>query len=416
MAKTSTAMEVGQEGSLREGLETAIRERVREIIEMVLQEEVETALGAGRRIAWRDSSGNVYYYFADALGSTRTVTSATGSTCFNADYYPYGQGNDYSTSCSPTYKFTGYEYDSETGNYYAYARYYSPRLGRFMTADSLGGDGANPQSLNRYAYVLNNPASLNDPLGQQPIAAIGPCIAWGTEYDTWESWDNGGTWYNMNSWIEWDGAACPVAYFGQSDGGGGGGSSDGCLIGSCAPPNLPPPPPSKNCLNAIHDASAHSLASVNGYYTAEQNWGALANASSANGVDPALLAAVGEYETGFQDIDQGGGQGVGYFQIDLGQHPDVSRAEALDLAWSANYAAGLLSSNISWYSNHGVTDPMAQMAGGLRRYNHGTAGEFSNLAEYNATGDISVFNQSTAHGVYATNVLSLATNCFGLSP
>jgi putative transposase len=55
MAKTSTAMEVGQEGSLREGLETAIRERVREIIEMVLQEEVETALGAGRsqRVAER---------------------------------------------------------------------------------------------------------------------------------------------------------------------------------------------------------------------------------------------------------------------------------------------------------------------------------------------------------------------------
>ncbi len=55
MAKTSTAREVGQEGSLREGLEAAIRERVREIIEMVLQEEVEGALGAGRsqRVAER---------------------------------------------------------------------------------------------------------------------------------------------------------------------------------------------------------------------------------------------------------------------------------------------------------------------------------------------------------------------------
>jgi transposase-like protein len=55
MAKTSTAVEVGQEGSLREGLEVAIRERVREIIEMVLQEEVETALGAPRsqRVAER---------------------------------------------------------------------------------------------------------------------------------------------------------------------------------------------------------------------------------------------------------------------------------------------------------------------------------------------------------------------------
>jgi len=48
MAKTSIAREVGQEGSLREGLEATIRERVRGIIEMVLQEEVEAALGAAR--------------------------------------------------------------------------------------------------------------------------------------------------------------------------------------------------------------------------------------------------------------------------------------------------------------------------------------------------------------------------------
>lgn len=55
MAKTSIGVEVGQEGSLREGLEAAIRERVREVIEMVLQEEVEAALGAGRsrRVAER---------------------------------------------------------------------------------------------------------------------------------------------------------------------------------------------------------------------------------------------------------------------------------------------------------------------------------------------------------------------------
>ena len=58
MAKTSTATEVGQEGSLREGLEAAIRERVREIIELVLQEEVEATLGARRsqRVAKRVGS------------------------------------------------------------------------------------------------------------------------------------------------------------------------------------------------------------------------------------------------------------------------------------------------------------------------------------------------------------------------
>jgi putative transposase len=55
MAKTSIAPEAGQEGSLREGLEAAIRERVREVIELILEEEVDAALGAGRsqRVAER---------------------------------------------------------------------------------------------------------------------------------------------------------------------------------------------------------------------------------------------------------------------------------------------------------------------------------------------------------------------------
>src|SRR5215470_100033 len=57
MAKTSIAMEVGQEGSLREGLEAAIRERVRGIIEMVLREELEAALGARRSQRVAERSG-----------------------------------------------------------------------------------------------------------------------------------------------------------------------------------------------------------------------------------------------------------------------------------------------------------------------------------------------------------------------
>jgi RHS repeat-associated protein len=119
----------------------------------------------------------VYYYFVDAIGNTRAVTNATGTPCFDADYYPYGQENDYITSCSPTYKFTGYESDSETGNYYAYARYYNPRLGRFMSPDPFGGDILNPQTLNRYTYVLNNPASLIDPLGLCPTGTVP--VVWG---------------------------------------------------------------------------------------------------------------------------------------------------------------------------------------------------------------------------------------------
>jgi RHS repeat-associated protein len=62
-------------------------------------------------------------------------------------------------------KFTGKERDSKSGLDYFGARYYSSNMGRFMSPDPLGGHLEFPQSLNKYAYVVNNPLSLTDPTG-----------------------------------------------------------------------------------------------------------------------------------------------------------------------------------------------------------------------------------------------------------
>ena len=124
---------------------------------------------AGRRIARSDpSSGNVYYYFADHIGSTRSVTQANGTVCFSADYYPYGEEVDYTTSCPQNYKFTGYERDAESGLDYAFSRHYNSRMARFMSSDSWGGVVGAPQSHNAYSYVVNNPVVLVDRLGTCP--------------------------------------------------------------------------------------------------------------------------------------------------------------------------------------------------------------------------------------------------------
>ena len=122
---------------------------------------------AGQRIAWWDSLGNSYYIYTDALGTTRTIAEANGTVCYDAEFTPYGQEIQHTNNCPSTYnyKFTGYERDSETGLDYAFARYYSSRLGRFMSPDPLGGDISDPQSLNRYAYVGNNPLAYVDPSG-----------------------------------------------------------------------------------------------------------------------------------------------------------------------------------------------------------------------------------------------------------
>ncbi|GIK59108.1 MAG: hypothetical protein BroJett015_47710 [Chloroflexota bacterium] len=48
------------------------------------------------------------------------------------------------------------------------ARFYVPGLGRFASADSIIPNPANPQSYNRYAYVLNRPVKYQDPTGHRP--------------------------------------------------------------------------------------------------------------------------------------------------------------------------------------------------------------------------------------------------------
>ena len=63
--------------------------------------------------------------------------------------------------------YTGYEKDSETDLAFAQARYYSPLFGRFYSVDpsATSARKLNPQTLNRYVYVLNDPLDLRDPSG-----------------------------------------------------------------------------------------------------------------------------------------------------------------------------------------------------------------------------------------------------------
>ncbi len=60
---------------------------------------------------------------------------------------------------------TGKERDSESGLDNFGARYDSSQYGRFMSPDPLGGSLVDPQTLNKYSYVRNNPLTLTDPTG-----------------------------------------------------------------------------------------------------------------------------------------------------------------------------------------------------------------------------------------------------------
>jgi RHS repeat-associated protein len=93
------------------------------------------------------------------------------------------------------YRFTGYERDGapgESGNDNSVFRSHIARLGRFNRPDPIAGSIADPQSLNRYAYVANDPVNATDPLGLFPFSVITRSITlnWGPGPNNggWGTW------------------------------------------------------------------------------------------------------------------------------------------------------------------------------------------------------------------------------------
>jgi len=68
--------------------------------------------------------------------------------------------------------YTGHAYDMVLGLYYAKARMYDADDRRFMAVDPLKGTIANPQSINPYIYVLNNPIKHTDPTGMGGVGEV----------------------------------------------------------------------------------------------------------------------------------------------------------------------------------------------------------------------------------------------------
>ena len=110
-----------------------------------------------------------YYYHTDALGSPVAVTDENASVVWKADYDVFGKTlNEISENEINNYQYNAKEIDN-TGLLYYNARYYDSYIGRFTTADTINGKIEEPQSLNRYVYVQNNPLKYVDPSGNEPV-------------------------------------------------------------------------------------------------------------------------------------------------------------------------------------------------------------------------------------------------------
>lgn len=126
---------------------------------------------AGARHLGTYNNGTTFFNHEDWLGTERARSNVTGVVCETIVSLPYGDGQNTAGSCgdeSPMH-FTGKMRDTESNLDDFDARYYSSQWGRFMIPDwdakpvdvpyAKFGD---PQSLNLYGYVRNNPSTMRD--------------------------------------------------------------------------------------------------------------------------------------------------------------------------------------------------------------------------------------------------------------
>jgi RHS repeat-associated protein len=128
---------------------------------------------AGQRMAMR-VGGALYFLHSDHLGSATLTTDSSGNRVGEVRYRPYGERRPgYPVGAMVTDRlYTGQQWEQGLGLYDYRARFYDPALGRFLQPDPLVPEPGNPQALNRYAYVYNNPLRYTDPSGHCPWCVV----------------------------------------------------------------------------------------------------------------------------------------------------------------------------------------------------------------------------------------------------
>jgi RHS repeat-associated protein len=110
-------------------------------------------------------------YETEGLGSVTSLTNSSSVLATTYTFDSFGNLTNSAGSVQNPFRYTGRDFDTETGLYYYRARYYDPNAGGFVGEDPIGFAGAT----NFYAYVDDNPVGFSDPAGLSKCTLFGGC-------------------------------------------------------------------------------------------------------------------------------------------------------------------------------------------------------------------------------------------------
>jgi RHS repeat-associated protein len=134
----------------------------------------------------KDSSQTAHFYASDLSDNVRVVLSYSGGVTVEGQfrYKPFGEQAKPLVNpapLNPSHRFSDLPTTSTTGLTTMGARHYAPDLGRFLSRDPIG--------FHDHAYAADNPISLRDPSGLDPISDL--LNPWGKALsDLWNGFVN----------------------------------------------------------------------------------------------------------------------------------------------------------------------------------------------------------------------------------
>ena len=130
----------------------------------------------GINLIANELDGQRQYYLYNAHGDVVQRTDGKGVLLKRYEYDAFGNEREAEEKDGNPWRYCGEYWDAGSGTYYLRARYYEPKIGRFLSEDKIREQTMRlpnehkivvPMSLNFYTYCYNNPIKYTDPSGNK---------------------------------------------------------------------------------------------------------------------------------------------------------------------------------------------------------------------------------------------------------